>query len=219
MDMIDGLLYGDDPLKQGFIRNGNEFIHPGMKLAFSVPQDVKLVNTSSAVVGQSQSGAQMQFSGGSSEQAPTAIIENDISKSLGVSLAPARTITVNGRQGAVGAARANTQNGPVDVQAFVIRWEGTTNYIFLWLTPATVTQGMQQGINNSVSSLRTIDPAGLAIPKSQKINVAAVGARDTVSGLAAKTTFENARDERFIVLNGLLSASDLQAGQSVKLVQ
>ena len=53
----------------------------------------------------------------------------------------------------------------------------------------------------------------------QKINIAAVGTRDTVSGLAAKTTFENAKEERFIVLNGLLNASDLQAGQSVKLVQ
>lgn len=219
MDMIDGLLYGDDPVKQGFIRNGNEFIHPGMKLAFSVPQDVKLANTSSAVVGRSQSGAQMQFSGGSSQQTPAQIIENDISKSLGVALAPARNITVNGRQGAVGAARANTQNGPVDVQAFVIRWEGTTNYIFLWLTPANVTATMQQGINNSVSSLRTIDPSTVKVPPVQKINIAAVGARDTVSGLAAKTTFENAKEERFIVLNGLLNASDLQAGQSVKLVQ
>lgn len=219
MQMIDGMLYGDDPVKQGFIRNGNEFIHPGMKLAFSVPSDVKLMNSSSAVVGQSQSGAQMQFVGGASQQTPAQIIENDISKSLGVSLSPARNITVNGRQAAVGAARANTQNGQVDVQAYVIKWEGTTNYIFLWLTPANVTQNMQQGINNSVASLRTIDPKSVTAPPTKKINIVAVAPRDTVSGLAAKTTFDNARDERFIVLNGLLSASDLQAGQSVKLVQ
>lgn len=218
MQMIDGMLYGDDPVKQGFVR-GNEFIHPGMKLAFTVPQDVKLTNSSSAVVGRSQSGAQMQFTGGSSQQTPAAIIENDISKSLGVSLAPARNITVNGRQGAVGAARANTQNGPVDVQAFVIRWEGTTNYIFLWLTPGNVTQNMQQGINNSVASLRTINPSTIQVPKAQRVQVVAVGPRDTAQSLAAKTTFENARNERFIVLNGLLSAGDLRAGESVKLVQ
>lgn len=219
MDMIDGLLYGDDPVKQGFIRNGNEFIHPTMKLAFSVPQDVKLQNTSSAVVGRSQAGAQMQFTGATSQESPAALIEGGVSKALGVSLAPARNITVNGRQGAVGAARANTQSGPVDVEAYVIRWEGTTNYVFLWVTPASVTPNMQQGINNSVSSLRTIDPNSVQIPRTQKINVVAVGARDTASGLAAKTTFPDAKDERFIVLNGLLSASDLQTGQSVKLVQ
>ncbi len=219
MEMIDGMLYGDDPVKQGFIRNGNEFIHPTMKLAFSVPQDVKLQNTSSAVVGRSPSGAQMQFTGASSQETPAALIEGGISKSLGISLAPARNITVNGRQGAVGAARANTQNGQVDVQAFVIRWEGTTNYIFLWVTPANVTQNMQQGVNNSVASLRTIDPGSVQVPKTQRIKVVPVVSRDTASSLAAKTTFENAKDERFVVLNGLLSASDLRAGQSVKLVQ
>ncbi|NWG91115.1 MAG: M48 family metalloprotease [Parvularculaceae bacterium] len=219
MEMIDGLLYGDDPVKQGFIRNGSEFIHPGMKLAFNAPKDVKLTNTTSAVVGRSQSGAQMQFTGGASQQTPAQIIENDISKSLGVSLAPARNITVNGRQGAVGAARANTQSGPVDVQAFVIRWEGTTNYIFLWLTPANLTASMQKGINDSVASLRAIDPSSVSIPPVQRINVVSVGTRDTAAALAAKTSFENAKDDRFVVINGLLGPTDLRAGQSVKLVQ
>jgi predicted Zn-dependent protease len=219
MQMIDGMLYGDDPVKQGFIRNGNEFIHPTMKLAFSVPQDVKLQNSSSAVVGRSSSGAQMQFTGASSQETPAALIEGGISKALGVSLAPARNITVNGRQGAVGAARANTQSGQVDVQAYVISWEGTTKYIFLWVTPAAVTQNMQQGINNSVASLRTIDPSTVQIPKTQKINVVPVGSRDTASALAARTTFENDKENRFVVINGLLSATDLQSGQSVKLVQ
>ena len=37
---IDGMLYGDDPVKQGFVR-GNEFIHPAMALAFSVPLILK----------------------------------------------------------------------------------------------------------------------------------------------------------------------------------
>jgi len=219
MEMIDGLLYGDDPVKQGFIRNGSEFIHPGMKLAFNAPKDVKLTNTTSAVVGRSQSGAQMQFTGGASQQTPAQIIENDISKSLGVSLAPARNITVNGRQGAVGAARANTQSGPVDVQAFVIRWEGTTNYIFLWLTPANLTASMQKGINDSVASLRAIEPKSVSIPPVQRINVVSVGTRDTAATLAAKTSFENAKDDRFVVINGLLGPTDLRAGQSVKLVQ
>lgn len=219
MTMINGLLYGDDPVKQGFVRNGNEFIHPGMGLAFSVPQEFKLANTSSAVVGRSQGGGQMQFSGANSSETPAALIEGGISKSLGVALAPARNITVNGRQGAVGAARAQTQGGLVDVQAFVIRWEGITNYIFLWVTPANDTQRLQQGINNSVASLRTIDPKSVEVPKAQKINVVAVGSRDTVSSLAAKTSFPDYKPERFIVLNGLLDLNDLRAGQSVKLVQ
>lgn len=219
MSMIDGMLYGDDPVKQGFVRNGNEFIHPGMGLAFSVPQEFKLANTPSAVVGRSQAGGQMQFTGASSTESPAALIEGGISKSLGVNLAPARNITVNNRQGAFGAARAQTQNGVVDVQAFVVRWEGATNYIFLWGPPAGDTQRLQQGINSSVASLRTIDPKAVQIPKAEVISVVTAGPRDTVSALAAKTSFPAAKAERFIVLNGLLDANDLRAGQSVKLVQ
>ncbi len=218
MQMINGMLYGDDPVKQGFVR-GNEFIHPGLRFAFSVPLEFKLINTASAVVGRSPSGGQMQLTTAGSAESPTALIEGPISKSLGVSLAPARATTINNRAGAVGVARAQTQSGPVDVQAFVIRWEGTTNYVFLWVTPANETQRLQQGVNNSVASLRTIDLGTVQAPKAEKINVVAVGARDTVASLAARTSFENAKNERFIVINGLVNASDLKVGQSVKLVQ
>ena len=218
MQVINGMLYGDDPVKQGFIR-GNEFIHPGMKLAFSVPTEFKLYNTSSAVIGKSQTGGQMQFTGANSSETPAAMIEGGISKSLGISLAPARTFTVNGRQGAVGQARANTQSGAVDVQAFVIRWEGTTNYVFLWVTPANDTARLQQPINNSVASLRNIDPSNVAVPRAQRLNVVTAKSGDTVSSLAGRTSFDTAKQERFIVLNGLLNASDLQAGKLVKLVQ
>lgn len=219
LSMIDGMLYGDDPVKQGFVRNGNEFIHPGMGLAFSVPQEFKLANTPSAVVGKSSTGGQMQFLGTSSQESPAALIEGGISKALGVSLAPARNFTVNNRQGAVGSARAQTQSGVVDVQAFVISWSGTTKYIFLWVTTANDTQRLQQGINDSIASLRTIDPSSVQVPKAEVLNVATVKTGDTASSLAAKTSFATAKNERFIVLNGLLDANDLRVGQSVKLVQ
>lgn len=219
MNMINGMLYGDDPIKQGFIRNGNEFIHPGMRLAFTAPSEFQLINTPSAVVGRSQSGGQMQFSGGASSETPAAIIEGQISQGLGVNLAPARNFTVNGRSGAVGSARAQTQSGTVDVQAFVLSWEGTTKYIFLWVTPANDTSRLQQGINNTIASLRTIDPNSVQVPKAERISIVSAGSRDTAASLAARTSFKTAKEERFIVINGLLDANDLRAGRSVKLVR
>lgn len=218
MNMIDGMLYGDDPVKQGFIR-GNEFIHPGLQLAFSVPEEFKLINTPSAVVGRSQSGAQMQFTSAASAESPAAIIEGGVSKSLGVNLAPARSIIINGKTAAVGSARAQTQSGVVDVEAFVIRWSGQTNYIFLWVTPAGDTARLRAGIDRSVGSLRQVNSGSIQVPRAETINVVAVGPRDTAASLAARTAFETAKEERFLVLNGLLNASDLRAGQSVKLVQ
>ncbi len=218
MRMIDGLLYGDDPQKQGFIR-GNDFIHPDLRFAFSVPQEFKLANTSSAVVARSSTGGQMQFTLGNSTEAPAALIDGPLSKSLGVSLAPARAVQINGRSAAVGMARAQTQSGAVDVQAFVIRWEGSTNYVFLWVTPANDTQRLQRDINTSVSSLRAIDPRSVAVPNAERIRIVTARAGDTASSLSQRTAFPAAKQERFIVLNGLVNASDLRSGQQVKVVQ
>jgi predicted Zn-dependent protease len=214
---IDGMLYGDDPVKQGFIR-GNEFIHPGMGLAFGVPQGMKLYNTPSAVVARSQT-AQMQFTAGNSTQSPQQIIDGPLSQQLGVALSPSRAITVNGRSGAVGTARANTQSGQVDVQAYVIRWQGDTNYIFMWVTPANATATMQQGINASINSLRAIDPRSVKAPPAQRIRIATTRSGDTAVGLSAQTSFEQAKTERFVVLNGLPGAGALQAGEKVKIVR
>lgn len=214
---IDGMIYGDDPQKQGFIR-GQDFIHPGMRLAFSVPQGMKLANTPSAVVARS-ANAQMQFTAGQSTQTPQQIIDGPISKQLGVSLAPSRATTINGRSAAVGSARANTQSGPVDVQVFAIRWDASTTYLFMWLTPANATQSLQRGINASVSSLRAIDPRSVSVPAAERIRVSTVRAGDTAAGIAAQTSFPQAKTEKFVVLNGLPSAGALQAGQRVKVVR
>jgi predicted Zn-dependent protease len=218
MRMIDGLLYGDDPAKQGFIR-GNEFIHPELRFAFSAPADFKLANTSSAVVGRSPSGSQMQFTFANSAESPTAIIDGPLSKSLGVNLGPSRAVQINGRSAAIGRTRAQTQSGVVDVQAYVIRWEGSTNYVFLWVTPPNDTQRLGRAIEESVSSLRTVDPSALKTPPTERIRVVTAKAGDTAASLAQKTSFPTAKQERFIVLNGLANAGDLKAGQMVKLVQ
>jgi predicted Zn-dependent protease len=218
MRMIDGMLYGDDPVKQGFIR-GNEFIHPELKFAFSVPQEFKLANTSSAVIARSQTGGQMQFTIGNSTEAPTALIDGPLSKQLGVNLGPSRAVQINGRSAAVGAARAQTQSGAVDVQAYVIRWEGSSNYVFLWVTPANDTQRLARAINDSVSSARVIDSRSVKVPPTERIRIATVKSGDSASSLSQRTSFPDAKQERFLVLNGLAGPADVKAGQQVKLVQ
>ncbi len=216
--MIDGMLYGDDPVKQGFVR-GNEFVHPELRFAFSVPQEFKLANTSSSVVGRSQSGGQFQFTVANATEAPTAIIDGPMSKGLGVNLGPSRAVQINGRSGAVGTARAQTQGGVVDVQAYVIRWEGSTNYVFLWVTPANDTQRLQRAITDSVSSMRPIDPRSIQVPSTESVRIITAKSGDTAASLAQRTSFATAKQERFIVINGLSDATALRAGEQVKLIQ
>ncbi|MCA8890072.1 MAG: hypothetical protein KDA46_14655, partial [Parvularculaceae bacterium] len=215
---IDGMLYGDDPVRHGFVR-GNEFIHPDMRFAFAAPSTFQLTNSPSAVIGRAQNGSQMQFLGAATDKTPAAFIDNEISQSLGIDLSPARSVQINGRSGAVGSARANTQSGAVDVQVQVIQWQGQQHFVFLWLTPPAATQQMQSAINSSVSSLRAVDPNSINIPPALEVDVVRVRSGDTVSGLAAQSGFANAKEQRFIIINGLLNASDLSAGDDVKIVR
>ena len=218
LNAIDGLIYGDDPATQGFVR-GQDFIHPGIGLAFTAPTGFQLQNTSQAVFGRSQSGAQMQFTGGNSSEAPTAIIDGPISEGLKINLGPSRSITVNGRPAAVGQARANTQGGAVDVTAYVIRWEGTTNYAFVWVTPANQTAQLSNAISRTVQSLRNVDGRSVNTPPATRVDVVTVQRNDTVSKLAQYMDFPQYKEERFLILNGMGSQDGLRAGQQIKLVR
>lgn len=213
---IDRILYGDDPQTQGFIR-GNEFIHPQLKFAFSVPSGFKLQNSPTAVVASGQN-AQMQFALANSADAPSAIVQQ-LSQQLGVQFGNIRQFTSGGRQGATGYGQAQSSSQVVDVQPFVIKWAGNINYIFLWVTAQGATQGLQGSIEQSVASLRDIDPAMVNVPPTQKIEVVTVAINDTLQSLANRTTFADHKVERFCVLNHMRACNAVTAGQKVKLVK
>src|SRR5690606_32237620 len=61
MTKLDGIMYGDDP-KQGVIQ-GNSFLHPDLKLQFSVPSGSTMQNGTRAVTISGSSG-QGQFTTG-----------------------------------------------------------------------------------------------------------------------------------------------------------
>ncbi|KAA0121779.1 peptidase M48 [Methylobacterium sp. P1-11] len=52
---VDGLAYGDNP-RDGAVR-GHRFIHPGLGIAFEVPEGFTLENTRAAVLGTTQDGS------------------------------------------------------------------------------------------------------------------------------------------------------------------
>ena len=213
---IDDLLYGEDAYNQGYIR-GTSFIHPALGFAFAVPQGMTLTNSSSAVIARSQS-AQMQFSGAASEQGPGALV-SAIGQQLKLQMSQPQAFTANGRNGAFGRARATTNNGAIDVQVFAIQWQGASHWVFLWTTPANQTAQLQNAIQGSVGSLQSVDAKTLDVPATLRIDVATVQRGDTLSGLANATGFENAKAERFAIMNGLTGAEDLKAGDRIKLVR
>lgn len=212
---IDGLLYGDDP-KQGVIE-GQQFLHPDMRLAFTAPNGFYMVNGTQAVSINGQSGqAQLtlarydgnlqsyvagvfaQLGGQNSQLRPTSI----------------QRTTVNGIPAAYATARANTQQGQVDVTVFAYEFSRDRAYHFQAITPA----GRAGVFNPMFGSMRRLSDAeaGRIVPR--RIDVVTVRPGDTVQSLASRMAYTNAQVERFRVLNGLQSRDGVTAGQKVKLV-
>jgi predicted Zn-dependent protease len=212
---IDGLLYGDDP-KQGVIE-GQQFIHPDLQLAFTAPNGFYMVNGTTAVSINGQSGqAQLTLAryDGSLENYIYSVFRQIGGQNVQLSPSAVRRTTVNGIPAAYGTARANTGNGQVDVTVFAYEFARDRAYHFQAITAA----GRSGVFNPMFGSMRriTADEAGRVIPR--RIDVVTVGPRDTVQSLASRMAYTDGQVERFRVLNGLKASDTVTSGQKVKLV-
>lgn len=212
---IDGLLYGDDP-KQGVIE-GQQFIHPDLRVAFTAPNGFYMVNGSQAVSINGQTGqAQLKTAqfGGNLEAYVANVFADLGGQSAQLRPTSIQRTTVNGIPAAYATARANTNNGQVDVTVFAYEFSRDRVYHFRALTTA----GRSGVFNPMFASMRrlTANEAGRIVPRV--INVVTVGPRDTVQTLASQMAYTNAQVERFRVLNGLRNSDVVRPGQRVKLV-
>lgn len=215
LQAVNGMIYGDDP-EQGFV-NGRSFSHPGMRIRFEAPQGTSLTNTPQAVIVRGQN-LQAQFSGGALqgdlETYADTVLRQVIGQAPGAQIERPRRSTTNGLETVSILARAQTQQGQVlDVSVVAYR-VGDRAYHFVSITP----QGGMNVINPMTASFRQLTTQEAAALRPRQISIVTVGARDTAQSLANRMAFDDYRLERFLALNGFASASDVRAGQSVKIV-
>ena len=212
---IDGLLYGDDPA-QGVIE-GSRFVHPELMLSFTAPQGFIMVNSTRAVSINGQGGqAQMTMASYSGDldayvrQAFAAIGGQNSN------LAPAtlQRTTINGLPAAIGTARVNNNNGPVDVTVVAYEFARDRAYHFAAITPA----GRGAVFNPMFGSMRRITQGEASGVVPRRIQVVTAARGDTVASLARRMDYPSAQVERFRVLNALGASEEVVPGQRVKLV-
>ena len=217
---IDGMIYGDDP-KQGIIK-GNAFIHPDLRLTFSVPRGYYMINSSSAVnvnpQGNSGAAGQAKLTTGRYAGNLDTYVREQFRAFGGQnsSLAPQeiRRTRVNGLNAAVGTARVNNGGNQVDVVVFAYEFARDRAYHFAVIAPA----GQSGAFNSMFQSMRRVSAseAGEVVPL--RIDVVTVRSGDTISGLSRRMAFSDNQEARFRVLNGLGNSNALRAGDKVKLV-
>jgi predicted Zn-dependent protease len=215
LSRIDGLMYGDDP-RQGVIE-GNTFVHPDLRLTFTVPNGFYMVNGTRAVSINGQSGQ---------AQLTTAPYNGDLDsyvrqafQSIGgqrMQLAPQtlQRTTINGLPVLYGVARVNTGQQNVDVTVFAYEFSNSQAYHFAAITPA----GRGSTFNAMYSSMRRLSANEAAQVVPRRIDVVTAGRNDTVQSLAGRMAYGSAQVERFRVLNGLSANAQVVPGEKYKIV-
>lgn len=216
LNMLDGIYVDDDPA-QGVVE-GRDFLHPDLRLRFTVPQGYGMQNGVSAVT-ISGSNGQAQFSGGNYNGNLGTYIGR-VFQSLGgnqtrIQYPAPRSTTVNGIPAAYSTARVATQQGQLDVTVFAYQWDSNTVYHFATITRAGTGLGPFQQM---VGSLTRLSAAQAAAIRPRVIDIVTVRSGDTIPGIASRMAYADLKTERFLVLNGLQSNSRLTPGQRVKVV-
>ncbi|HSG33292.1 MAG TPA: M48 family metalloprotease [Sphingomonadaceae bacterium] len=212
---IDNIMYGDDPV-QGVIE-GNRFIHPEFRLEFTAPEGFYMVNGTRAVSINGNSG-RAQLSTAAYNGNLEAYVRS-VFQALGgdqQQLAPQtmQRSSINGIPAAYGTARVNNGQQQVDVVVYAYEFANNRAFHFAAITPA----GQSGVFSPMFSSMRRISSTEAAAITPRRIDVVTVQRGDTVASLAARMAYNDSREARFRVLNGLDSGTTLQAGQRVKIV-
>src|SRR5688572_31224945 len=216
LSALSGMLFDDDPA-QGVIE-GRDFLHPDLRLAFTVPPGFGIQNGTRAVAVIGTSG-QAQFSTGPFSGNLDAYIAQVFQALAGQSgqiphSAPQST-NVNGIPAAYSTARVQAQQGVLDVTVFAYRFAADRAFHFV-----TVTQG-GSGLGPfvpMVQSVRRLSAQEAAAIRPRVVQIVTVGAGDTVASLARRMAYSSFAEERFRILNGLDGDDSVQRGQRVKLV-
>jgi len=213
---LDGIMVDDDP-KQGVV-DGRDFKHPDLRLRFTVPQGYGIQNGTRAVSIAGQQG-QAQFSGGrhtgSLGNYITEAFRSIVGQQAQIQASQPRSTTINGIPAAYSTARVATQQSQVDLTIIAYQWDSDTVYHF-----ATITQA-GRGVGpfaSMIASLGRLSATEAAAIRPRLIDVVTVRSSDSIASLSSRMAYNDLKQERFLVLNGLTSSSRLAAGQKVKLV-
>lgn len=212
---IDGMMYDDDP-REGVIE-GQEFLHPDLRLRFAVPSGFGMSNGTQAVTISGNGGKALfttQAYNGDQRAYIDAAFKAVVGNQQQVNYGQIQQRSVNGIPAFFATANVQTQqSGVVSLTVFAYEWASNQAFHFVTITPAN--SSPFASMYESVARLTDKQAAEI---KPRKIRVVTVGKADTVATLAGRMAYKNFQTERFLALNGLASNATVTSGQKVKIV-
>jgi predicted Zn-dependent protease len=214
LDAINGMLVDDDP-HQGVVE-GNRFRHPDLGIGFDAPAGYQVQNGADSVL-IAGNGGQAQFTGGTVGTSLEAYVDQvfrGLTDGQGqVQYSQPRPFTMNGMEGVTSSARANTDEGQVDVTVVAFRTAPNQAYSFTTIAPAGSGIGP---FTSLIQSFHRLAPEERAAIRPRYLAVVTVRPGETLQNLAARMAYPDRQLDRFEALNGI--ASDPAPGSRVKLI-
>ena len=210
MAALDGMVYGDSP-QQGAIA-GQRFIHPGLKITFTVPPGYNLQISNGAVVGVAGDGEAVRFD---SAQVPESMPLGDYLKSgwiAGLAAGSVQLRNLNGFDTASGVARTDQWNFRVEV----VRFAGK---VYRFIFAARIDSELfARGAETTIQSFRAASAAGLRAVHTLNIKTVVAGPVDSADSLARRMGPVRDATNLFYILNHLYPGDPVTAGAAYKVV-
>ena len=215
---IDGLVFGDDP-EQGII-DGQTFVHPVLRLTFTVPDGFELINRPSFVLAKDKNDNNIRFGhvakqkvtdAGGMEQYLTEKWEGGLTNRLqGV-----EWIEINGLPAVTGSAR----QGNLDVRRIVIEQDRDHYWLIQFVSKTEDTDRLNEPYRRTTYSFREISSREAAEVPIKEIRVVTVGRGVTFDDLVKGMNVDKYKAEWFEAINGIGPDDPLIPGARVKVIK
>ncbi len=214
LDLLDGMVYGQDP-RQGYFEEGR-YLHPVLRFQFALPQNWQHANYATQVIMAEPNGqAQVVLSG--VEQSTAAAAAQAFSSQQGVAARPAQSVNLRGLRGVLTQFTASSSEGQQLAGEVLHVEHGGTVYQFLGLTLASAWNTHGRTIDQV---LRSFAPtaSNQAFRRVREINVITLNSNTTPAALANASN-NAATAQEIALINGAQENETLPRGRKVKTIR
>ena len=218
LDLINGLVYGDDPRK-GFVED-NTFFHPNDKYKFSIPGEWETNIASNRLLAAHESGEALIVISPEQEVSTLQEAVNAARESLSLSIIEQNDAEINGIDAiTVEAVQQNPQQ-PGTSYPFSIVFYSYNDRIYraLGVTTKGARNQFAEAILRSIRSMeRLTDPVRLNV-QPERLTITTVERGGTLSEVLKSFGISEERLEEFAVLNGRYLDETVNAGDRIKIL-
>jgi predicted Zn-dependent protease len=220
LQMIDGMIYGEDP-KQGYTLD-NTFYHPDMRFKFSYPQGWNLINAPTQVTIQPADGKALMLFTLSNQRTLEAAVDSTMAM-YGLTLQRAERKTVNGMPAIVTLAKQQSQDQSGDttsanaVISYFIDYSSVFYVIHGVSTEADFTS-YAPTMEASMKTFAKLTDAARINVKPRRVYVKMAPRAGTLASTLSYYNMPQAMMEELALLNNMELNQPVPAGKYVKIV-